>query len=227
MWHAAGVDVGVQLAQIQRDLADGVRAVDHRQDARLTRAAADLRQREDQRGRAGDVAEEDDFRARRDARPEQLDELGLRGDRRRDVLPHEARAGAIAHVAPGALHRAVLVVGGQDFVPLAQPQRRSACRALAVARRVGVGQAAGDDVHGCRWVGEVDDVIGADADVLGQSRPAFDEQLSGASAQEADRFALQLKLEALTGLQHGPRRGAERAVVQKDDVGIEQELGFE
>ena len=44
-----------------------------------------------------------------------------------------------------------------------------------------------------------------------------------AAAQEGHRVALQLQLPALVGLEHRLRAGAEGAVVEEDDVGVEQE----
>ena len=41
--------------------------------------------------------------------------------------------------------------------------------------------------------------------------------------EELDRLPLELALQALVGLEHGPRARPERAVVQVDDVGIEEE----
>jgi hypothetical protein len=40
--------------------------------------------------------------------------------------------------------------------------------------------------------------------------------------QELDRLPLELPL-PLVGLEHGPRAGAERAVIQVDDAGVEEE----
>ena len=42
-------------------------------------------------------------------------------------------------------------------------------------------------------------------------------------AQELDRRALELELQPLVLLEHGPGTGPERPVVQEDDVRIEQE----
>jgi hypothetical protein len=41
--------------------------------------------------------------------------------------------------------------------------------------------------------------------------------------QELDRLPFELPLPPLVGLEHGPRAGAERAVIQVDDAGVEEE----
>jgi len=50
-------------------------------------------------------------------------------------------------------------------------------------------------------------------------------QVGEAAAEQRDGLALELALPGLVDLEHRPRAGAERAVVEEDDVGVEQELG--
>ena len=93
-----------------------MRAVHDGQDARRPRALADLGYRKDHRGRAGDVSDEDDPRPLGDAGPETLDEIGVRRDGQGDRPLDITGADLAADVAPGAIQRAVFVVGRQDFV---------------------------------------------------------------------------------------------------------------
>ena len=53
-------------------------------------------------------------------------------------------------------------------------------------------------------------------------RARLREQLRQPAGDELDRLALELALPRLVALEHRPRAGAEGAMVQKDDVGIEE-----
>ena len=67
----ARVDVGAERLQVERQLPGSVRAVDDREHAGLARRRADLRDREHERRRRGDVADGDGLRAR----PDRADQL--------------------------------------------------------------------------------------------------------------------------------------------------------
>ena len=134
------VDIGAQGAQVQGNLAGGVGAVDDGDQAGRPGAPANLLDGKDQRRRAGDMAEEDNLRLLRDAGPECLDEPGLRRHGQRHVLVDVTSAGLAAHVAPGAIHGPVLVVGGEDLVAgLEAPGAGVAGQARATALKALVG----------------------------------------------------------------------------------------
>ena len=205
-----GIEVGSEVLHVQRDLPHRMGAVDNAEDSGFARTAADLLDRENERGRRRDMAEEDDLGARGNAGPELLHE-GLGGcDRHRHWLVFVDRARLLAQEAPAAIERAVFLVACQNLVAGLQMQ------------------AAGDDVHAGRGVGDVDEVVGAAVDVGRQRGTRFAHQAVEAAlvAEELHRLALQLALPPLVFLEHNLGRGAERAVVQEGDVGIEQEQVF-
>ena len=59
------------------------------------------------------------------------------------------------------------------------------------------------------------------AHALGESLAAEER---ARAAEELHRLALELELPVLVGLEHRPRAGAERAVVEEDDVLAEEEV---
>ncbi|MFO1266685.1 MAG: hypothetical protein U1F67_07865 [Rubrivivax sp.] len=63
--------------------------------------------------------------------------------------------------------------------------------------------------------------VGADERSAPPPRRAEHRRLS--AAEKSDRVALHLELQALLRLQHLARRGAERAVVEEGDSGVEEE----
>ena len=88
----AGVDVGAERVEIERQLARRVGAVDDRERSGRARRRADLRHREHERGRRGDVADRDRPRPRPD-RGRELVRLGV-DELRADELPRP-RHGAV------------------------------------------------------------------------------------------------------------------------------------
>ena len=60
------------------------------------------------------------------------------------------------------------------------------------------------------------------ADEGAELRARVREQLRQPAGDELHRLALELALPRLVALEHRPRAGAERAMVEKDDVGIEE-----
>ena len=202
----AGVEVRPELIQLEVHVAGRVRPVDHRQDAGGPRASADLGDWEDEGGARGDVADGDHPRASGHAGPELLDERLRALDRQVDRLVDVTRALALAVVAPGAVDRAVLEVGGEHLVAGLEPQR------------------ARDRVDAGGGVGHEDDVLRVGADEAGERAARLGQQPLQASAQELDRLLLQLALPGLVGLEDRPRAGAEAAVVEEGDVPAEQVL---
>ena len=64
--QARAVEINVQIAKLEREVRRRVRAVDDRRDAALPGEAAQLLNREQLAGEVRDMAEMQDFRARRD-----------------------------------------------------------------------------------------------------------------------------------------------------------------
>src|SRR5581483_10224291 len=124
----------------------------------------------------------------------------------RKLLDHEPRTGLLADEAPGALERAVLMVGGQHLVALAERERPDR------------------DVQRVRDVREVRDLVGVGAQVLGEGGARLGDQPRPAPSEERDRLPFDLALPRLVAFEHHLRAGAVRAMVEVDHVGVEQEL---
>jgi len=151
------------------------------------------------------VAHKQHAGARRHAGPDRPYNLFGGRDRQGHRLADVARAALAAHEAPGAVQRAVLVIGGQDLVARSQRQR------------------TGHDVQAGGGVGDVDQVVRVRADGGPQRRAGLAHQWLEAPAQELDRLAFELQLPALAGFEDGTRARAERAVVEEDHVGAKEE----
>src|SRR4051812_5927763 len=145
------------------------------------------------------------------------DRAGRRGDmsdrehagRPRDVIPercerrpHDSRPGRV----PGVVDGAVLQVGRQHLVLRAEAER------------------AGDHVHPGGRVRDEHEVVRARPEVVAQRPARLLEQPLQSAREELDRPALQLELPALVLLEHRLRARAEGAVVEEDDVRVEQKL---
>ncbi len=212
LWRAeplveiAGVDVGADGLQVELELTGHVRAVDDRQDAGFAGAGANLLDRQDHRRAGGDVREEDRAGAVRDAVPERLDDRLATRRRQRDRLVDVAGAGLGAKVIPRHVQRAVLEVGRQDLIARLQRQR------------------AGDHIEAGGGVGDECEVVWIGIEIGADPAAGGVEQRLLPSLYEGHRLPLQLALPRLPDLEHGPRRGAERTVIEKHDAGVEQEL---
>ena len=77
----ARVVVGVELAQVQREMSRCVRPVDDRSDTGRSGTAAQLRDRKRHRCRGRVVAEEERFGPRANAGPDRVDDLVRARDR--------------------------------------------------------------------------------------------------------------------------------------------------
>jgi len=113
----------------------------------------------------------------------------------------------LAEGAPEQVVSAVLVCRSDDLVAGLQFQR------------------TGDEVHRRRRVRNEDEVGRGCADVRGEPLPRRRDQLrvAASEAEKLDRLALELPLESLVLLADRPWAGAVRAVIEEDDVRIEQE----
>src|SRR5439155_11938882 len=116
-------------------------------------------------------------------------------------------AGPFAREAPEQVVAAVLVRRGDDLVTGLQVER------------------ADDGVDGRSRVGDEDQVRGRGAHVRGKPLANGGDPLRKAAleAEELHRLVLELALEALVFREHRPWASAERAVVEEDEVRIEQE----
>ena len=116
--------------------------------------------------------------------------------------PHDPRSGRV----PGEVDGTVLQVGRQHLVLRREPE------------------GAGDHVHPGGRVRDEHEVVAARPEVVAQLRAHLRDQSVPAARQKLDRLALEFALPLLVLLEHRPRARAERAMVEEDDVRIEQEL---
>ena len=109
----ARVEVDVERAEVERDVARNVRAVDNRFDPPFAGAATKLLDRKPERSLRGDLTEEEDARPVVDAAPDLLRSVV---QRHRHGRPHVPRGGVGADVLPGEIQRAVLERGREHLV---------------------------------------------------------------------------------------------------------------
>lgn len=88
-------------------------------------------------------------------------------------------------------------------------------------------QTAGDHVERRGGIGEIDDLVASTADISRQLGASLGQQRFSPPAQKLYRLPLQLTLPPLIHLEHRPRARAEGAVVEKDNIWVEQKQGFE
>ncbi len=189
-----GVDVGLQGVELEVELPRRVRTVDDRERAVRPRERADAGDVVHAAGRPLHVRAEDDPGAR------PRNEL-------RERPPHECRAGAAGDVLPEDLEAAVLRVAEQHLVAGAEAER------------------AGDGVQPRGRVRDERQPLGIGPNVLREpcangvqerGQPPFE-------GEELHGLPLELALRLLVGVEDGPRRRPERAVVEEDDRRVEEE----
>ena len=117
-----------------------------------------------------------------------------------------ARAGALAQPFPCEVAGAVLESRGEDLVGGTQLERPRS------------------DVHAGRRVLDERQVPRRRADIGREGGPRLGQELRQPARDEVDRLALQLALPRLIPLEDRPRARAEGAVVEEDDVRIEEEF---
>lgn len=86
-----------------------------------------------------------------------------------------------------------------------------------------VAQAAGDHVDRRGRVGEVNDFVCVRAEVGCERSAGVGEEVGGAASEKFNRLALEFALPALVFVEHRFWTCAEGAVVEEDDVGVEEE----
>ena len=198
----AGVEVRTERREVEVDLPGRVRAVDDREHAGLASPRAELLGGKAKRRRRRDVTEEQRARSRRDG-PEQI----VHGAGRRRVDLDVARTAALARVPPEQSRCRRTRASSR------RSRRRAAGRASARRRSRPV-VAFGTSTRSA-----------ADAPTYAASRSrARPDQLrkTALEAEKLDRIPLELELKALILGEHRSRAGAERPVVEEDDLGIEQ-----
>ena len=203
--QAGAVVVALEIAQREREVAVGVRAVDDGADAAGAGHPADRLDREDLPGQVGDVADVDHLRARRDGgfeAPRQIVQ-GRRRDGERDLLQHDPVA--LHPLLPGVEHAAVVLVGREDFVAGREvdPELRDLQRLAGVA---------GDR-----------ELLGIAAGAGGELAPdRFPVRLEHLPHVVHRRLVRDVQV-ALVGLVDDARARRDAAVVQVDDAAIERE----
>jgi hypothetical protein len=202
----AGVEIGAQRIEVERDVAGRMGAIDHREDAALPGLEDRPLDWEDQRRWRRDVAQEQYPRAIGKAGEDGVGE-GLFGDERHRRLDRrDFGAGAAGNVGPGLFECRVLVVSGQDLVAGLEVERLR------------------DDVQSLGSVDEAHDIVRTGAEAGGERDAGDAHPLGQLAAEESYRLAFELKLPGLIGLEHRTRAGAERAVVEEDDILAQEEM---
>jgi hypothetical protein len=122
-----------------------------------------------------------------------------------DAGAYIACAGPLAHALPGEVAGAVLEIRGKDLVARLEIER------------------SGGHIHACRRVRNEGEVVRGRADERPELGARLCEEIGYAALDELHRLALELALPFLVALEDGTRARAERAVVQVDDVPVEEE----
>jgi hypothetical protein len=194
------VHVGSERLEVERDLSRSMRAVHDREHPALAGGGTDLVDREDERGRGGDVGDADRPRRGADARS---DLVRLADDERR------------ARELPRPRDRAVLVRGRQDLVAGAEVERAD--------RRIQPGGGVRDEDEILAARAEEGGERSQRPGELTRAVVLPPEARERTSREEVGRAALELCLEALVLAEHRLGTGAVAPVVQVRDVRVEEE----
>lgn len=181
-----------------------MRAIHDADNPSLACAATNFLHRKNQSGWRSDVAEKNDARALRDPGPKLFNEILGGGHRGWDGLLFVHCASLAAEKSPRAIKRAVLVIRRENFIAGVQVQT------------------ARDDIQSRRRVRHVNQVLRIRADVSSERSARVAHQFVESAPQEFDWLIFQLALPRLISFKYGARSGAERTVIQKNDMGIEQ-----
>ena len=165
--------------------------------------ADDRLDRQHEGGRRRHVADQREPRARRHGLEIRLDRLRRLLDRERDADDRERRPVALGGRAHGVERRVVLVVAGQQLVAGLEPERRQ------------------DGRDARRRVGHEHDPLGVAVEEPGDLEPHLVEVALELPVEEPDRLRLHPVPPDALRLEDGRRAGAERAVVEERDVGLE------
>ena len=130
-------------------------------------------------------------------------------DGQRDRPVDIARAHTAAVELPGVIAGAIFVIRSQDFISRLQIE------------------GAGNNVDAVRCIRDVDQVIGVGVEVFAEYNPRLAQQGWQLSPEEQDGLALQPSLPGLVGFKYRPGRCSIRAMVEKDNCGIQEEMFFQ
>ena len=114
--QARAVVVAAEVARLEREVREGVRAVDDRLDAAAPGFVADLLHREDLPGEVRDVAEVQHLGRGRDRAEQPIGEIAGRLRRHRERNLRQLDPVAAHALLPGVEHPAVVLVGRHDLV---------------------------------------------------------------------------------------------------------------
>ena len=76
-------------------------------------------------------------------------------------------------------------------------------------------------------IGDVCQVVGVGIQIRSQRTAGSAQQVVVLAPQKENRLTFQAALPCLVVFEHGYRNGAERAVIEEDDIGIEKKFVFE
>src|SRR6266446_6569391 len=200
----AGVVRGTERAEVERQHAGRVRAVDQRVDAAPGELAHEPLDGQHEARRAGHVIEQREPGARRDPRQHGFNDRVRRREREGNGHDHDLRPRRGGHEVEHVPARVVGVVGHQELVPRRERQR------------------AQHGVHGGGRVRDEDQALRVGAEERGERAPGVVEQRLQVAYEEAHRLPLEALAQALLRLQDRARAGAEGAVVQEGDRGVER-----
>ena len=190
-------------AEVDLHHARRMRRVDERVHPAAIQLADDRLDRQHEgRGRRH-VADQREPRARRHGLEIRLDGLRRLLDRERDAHDRERRPVALGGRAHRVERRVVLVVAGQQLVAGLEPERRQ------------------DGRDARRRVGHEHDPLGVAVEEPGDLEPHLVEVALELPVEEPDRLPLHPVPPDALRLEDGRRAGAERAVVEERDVGLE------
>ena len=206
----AGVAVRAEVVEGERQVPRSVCAVDDSDDSCFASPVTQLCRRQYERRLGGDVAEEEHAGARCHGAPDRVNEPGRVDGRQRDVRDDEAGVRPTCDLSPQQLHRTVLAVSDDDLVARRKGKRR------------------GHGVERRRRVRDEDEPVRlGDTEVRRQLTASVGEQIGQPPPEELDGIALQRVPQLPLPGEDRPRRGAEGAVVEMGDAGVEQEVGAE
>ena len=201
----AGVDVGAEPSEIERQLAGSVGAVHDCHDARIAGPPNELIDRKHERRIRRDVADEQRARALAEPFADGVDDLCRTLEGEWDRGAHVARPGARTGVLPHKIARAVLEVDREHFVAGSKFERPR------------------HDVDCTCRVQHEDEIVRVRAHVRRERRARFREQAGEASREKVHGLPFELVLPRLIPLEHRPRASAVGTVIEVGDLSVEHE----
>lgn len=112
----SSIEIHPQFRQIKLNLTWNMSTVNNCDDPCLTRSATNFFDWEDQRRRAGNMAEKNNLGLGCDCRPESFHKLFFCDEWQKNGLLSINCPSLFTHKAPGSVHCTVLMIGSQDFI---------------------------------------------------------------------------------------------------------------